>query len=245
MSKAHYSSQEIGHFGLAENYYCHFTSPIRRYPDIIIHNLVKNYLLDKKTFDYNYLKSYLDKMAITTSDLEVRADQLEREVDDLLSCKYISKYIGKSFSGKIVSFIKKGVFIELDNGIEGYLPFYLSNFESLSYQLVKDTLISFKTKDKTYSFGSQIDVVPLSVNLSRKEITFTTKSFFDKYAFNLSQIERDNLVLSGINLKDISRDFDIKNDKKKKKFVYNKKNIKARNSHHERKRYSRKTYRSK
>lgn len=244
MSKAHYSSQEIGHFGLAENYYCHFTSPIRRYPDIIIHNLVKDYLLDKKTFDYNYLKSYLDKMAITTSDLEVRADQLEREVDDLLSCKYMSKYIGKLFSGKIVSFIKKGIFIELDNGIEGFLPFYLSNFESLSYQLVKDTLISFKTKDKTYSFGSKIDVVPLSVNLSRKEITFTTKSFFDKYAFNLSQIERDYLVLSGINLKDISRDFDIKNDKKKKKFVYNKKNIKAKNNH-ERKRYSRKTYRSK
>ena len=253
MSKARYSIEEYGHFGLAEPYYCHFTSPIRRYPDIIIHNLVKDYLIDKKVFDYNYLKRYLEKMASHTSDLEVRADQLEREVDDLLSCKYMSKFIGKQFSGKIVSFIRKGAFVELDNGIEGFLPFYLTNFESPSYQIIKDTLVGVKVKDKQYSFGSIIDVVPLSVNIQRNEITFATKSFFDKYAYNLSQKEKDELVLSGIRIKEMTKDFNIKStsrnrnnkeirdsrERNNKKRFNNKKNFKSKGRRNEKQKYRR------
>ena len=241
MSKARYSVEEFGHFGLAEPYYCHFTSPIRRYPDIIIHNLVKDYLIDKKVFDYNEEKRYLEKKASLTSDLEIRADQLEREVDDLLSCKYMSKYIGKQFSGKIVSFIRKGAFVELDSGIEGFLPFYLTNFDTPSYQIIKDTLVGVKTKDKQYSFGSRIDVVPLSVNISRNEITFTTKSFFDKYAYNLSQKGRDELVLSGIRIKDITKDFTTRNSqvRKKNNRFNNKKNFKSKGRRNEKQKYRR------
>ena len=257
MSKARYSPEEKGHFGLGELYYCHFTSPIRRYPDIVIHNLIKDYLLSKKSFDNRYLTKYIDNMGKVTSDLEIRADMLEREVDDLESCKYMHRFLGKTFTGKIISFIKKGMFIELDNGIEGFLPFHLTNFESINYQIVKDTLISFKTKDKSYSFGSKMEVVVLSVNVDRKEITFSTKSFFDKYAYSLSEKERDDLVYLGVRIKDNNtRDYKILNERKnnnssRKEYSRNKKryNNHSRNfkgKRHEGKRKRRwKTYRYK
>ena len=218
MSKARYSPEEKGHFGLGELYYCHFTSPIRRYPDIVIHNLVKDYLLNKKNFDNRYLTKYVEDMGKVTSDLEVRADNIEREVDSLESCKYMHQYLGKTFSGKVISFIRKGMFIELDNGIEGFLPFHLTNFESPSYQIIKDTLISFKTKDKSYSFSSKIEVVVLSVNVDRKEITFATKSFFDKYAYSLSEKEREDLVYLGVRIKDNTKDYKVLNSRDRKPY---------------------------
>ena len=242
MSKARYSPEEKGHFGLAELYYCHFTSPIRRYPDIVIHNLVKDYLLSKKRFDYKFLEKQMEHLGSVTSDLEVRADLVEREVDDLESCKYMHKFLGKTFQGKIISFIRKGAFIELDNGIEGFLPFHLTNFETPSYQVIKDTLIAVKTKDKTYSFGSKIEVVVLSVNIDRQEITFTTKSFFDKYAYSLSEKEREDLVYLGVRVDKLTRDYKVLNDRRANKKEHNnyngrKKKINKFNHHFKGKKY--------
>ncbi len=197
MSKAKYSPEEKGHFGLAEFEYCHFTSPIRRYPDDIIHRLVKEYLIDGKTFDYDEVYEDLERLGELTSAEEVRADVIERTVDDLECCKYMNNHIGEQYHGKVSTLLAKGMFVETDLGIEGFLP----------YQCIQGDYYKFnergfsaegKKSNTVYTIGTPIDVKVMSVSFERLDIDFATPEYYDSHKVTISEEGRKDLENQGI-----------------------------------------------
>jgi ribonuclease R len=120
MMQARYSPENVGHFGLAAEYYCHFTSPIRRYPDLQIHRIIKEHLNGKiDEGRANKLISLVDYASKQSSETERIAQEAEREVDDLKKAEYMLDRIGEEFSGYISSVTSFGMFVELPNTIEG------------------------------------------------------------------------------------------------------------------------------
>ena len=123
MQKAKYAPDCLGHFGLAAVYYCHFTSPIRRYPDLTIHRIIKEYL--RKQLD-DTKKQKLKKFVVSSSNqssvTELAAERAERDVDDYFKARYMKNKIGNEYEGIISGVINFGFFVELDNTIEGFVP---------------------------------------------------------------------------------------------------------------------------
>lgn len=197
MAKARYSPEELGHFGLAELEYCHFTSPIRRYPDDIIHRLVKEYLLDKKPFDYDELAQHLEDMGDNLSDCEVKADSIERECDDLESAKYMSTRIGTLYHAKVMALVQRGMFLETDIGIEGFLAYHCMHGDYFHYDERSFAAYGEQT-DISFSIGTPIDVKVLSVDVDKREIDFATPEFYDSHALNLSDDQKEELAHNGV-----------------------------------------------
>ena len=146
MQQAKYTVDCIGHFGLAARFYCHFTSPIRRYPDLIIHRIIKEFLhgrLDEKR--QGHFSSILPAVATETSKLERREDEVEREADKMKKAEYMKKHIGEVYDGVISGVTGWGFYVELPNTIEGLVhvstltdDYY--HFNELTYQLVGERL---------------------------------------------------------------------------------------------------------
>jgi ribonuclease R len=201
MAKARYTPEELGHFGLSEWDYCHFTSPIRRYPDDIIHRLVKDYLIDHKEFEYNDLLSYLENMGETMSDLESKADSIQREVDDLEAAKYMTQHIGELYHGKVVGMVQRGMFVQTDLGIEGFLAYHCMHGDYFKYN-EKAFAVFGKMTDISFSIGTKIDIKVLAANPDKEEVDFATPEFYDQYALDLSEAERESLSLNGIKVVD-------------------------------------------
>lgn len=123
MQKARYSTANIGHFGLSSEFYCHFTSPIRRYPDLMVHRLLKA-AINNKT-DEKFVSKYralCDAAANQSSEREVAAERSERDIDDYYKALYMTKHIGEQFEGIISGVISAGIFVELKNTVEGFIP---------------------------------------------------------------------------------------------------------------------------
>ena len=156
MAKARYDEQCLGHFGLADEYYTHFTSPIRRYPDLMVHRLIRTYLFKKDIHDetLKHYGSIMQNIADKTSALERKAIDIEREVDDMKMAEYMEDHIGETFEGIISSITNFGMFVELSNTIEGLIKMEdLSDdyyfFDEINLQLVgKRTGKRFKMSDK-------------------------------------------------------------------------------------------------
>ena len=109
----------MGHFGLALDFYSHFTSPIRRYPDLQIHRIMKEIILKNYSPERkSHYQEILPKVARRSSETSDRAEKMEYKVRDMLACKYMSDKIGEIFTGKISGMIEKGFFVELPNTIE-------------------------------------------------------------------------------------------------------------------------------
>ena len=163
MQRAEYSSVCNGHFGLASKYYSHFTSPIRRYPDLLIHRIIKCYLsgnLTKSKMDY--YNEILPSLALDCSVLERKAEEAERNDVKEKKAIYMKSFIGQRFEGTIsFTFDKKGLFVALDNTVEGFVP--LRKFPG-EYVYVKDsfTYINKKTK-KALSLGDRVLIEVLKV----------------------------------------------------------------------------------
>lgn len=125
MSHARYDIKALGHFGLSVTYYCHFTSPIRRYPDLEVHRILKRYmkeqLPDENEKSRLNINSY--KSAVQSSEREIIAESAEREVDKIKSVEYMKAFVGEVFNGKVSGMIGSGLFIQLDNLTEGFLPY--------------------------------------------------------------------------------------------------------------------------
>ncbi len=119
MQKARYEDQCLGHYGLASEYYTHFTSPIRRYPDLIVHRLIRTYLFENNLEKANHFERVLPSIAEQSSNRERVAIEIEREVDDMKMAEYMSKHIGEEFEGMISSVTHFGFFVELPNTIDG------------------------------------------------------------------------------------------------------------------------------
>ncbi|EHJ01827.1 ribonuclease R [Clostridium sp. DL-VIII] len=172
MMQAKYAPECSGHFGLAAQYYCHFTSPIRRYPDLQIHRIIKEYLhgeMDEKRI--NKLKNIVGYAAKQSSEMERKAQDAEREVDDLKKAEYMQERIGEEFEGVISSVTSFGVFVELPNTIEGLVhitdlddDYYIFNEAHLS-------LIGERTK-KLYKLGDKVKVECVHVDITNREVFF-------------------------------------------------------------------------
>ena len=119
--KAKYSHECLGHYGLAMHYYCHFTSPIRRYPDLLTHRIIKRVLINPTNLegDLTHFNQILPNASDMCSKQERKAIECERAVNDMLSAWYMSKYKDKFMEGTITSVTSFGMFVTLDNGIEG------------------------------------------------------------------------------------------------------------------------------
>ncbi len=172
MQKAKYSHQLDIHFGLGARYYTHFTSPIRRYPDLILHRLIHAFLLDE-TDDYqetvNYYNRALVEIAKHTSDQERKAIQLERDVAKLKSCEFMQNQIGKYFPATITQMMPSGMFITLHDGVEGFVPLRLLN----DYYTFDDNFLMFVGKKGTrYKLGDTVIVELVNVNMMERKIDF-------------------------------------------------------------------------
>lgn len=172
MKQAKYTTVSTGHFGLATHYYCHFTSPIRRYPDLQIHRIIKDNLRgrmnDKKILHYEKI---LDEVASRSSKLERRAEEAERETDKLKKVEYMSEHIGEVFEGVISGVTEWGFYVELPNTVEGLVhvttltdDYY--HYDERSYELVGENTNS------RYKLGQKIKVYVASTDKIVRTIDF-------------------------------------------------------------------------
>lgn len=172
MKKAIYSTNNIGHFGLGSKYYTHFTSPIRRFPDLTVHSLLRTYLfenrLDTQTIDF--LSNYLITVADQASQTEQEAVEAEREVDDMKMAEYMENHIGEKYCGIITTVTKFGMFVRLDNLIEGLV--HISTLPGF-YEYVPESLsLISKDKNKNYRIGDKINIIVTNANKANGQIDF-------------------------------------------------------------------------
>ncbi|MBE6051753.1 MAG: ribonuclease R [Clostridium sp.] len=172
MMQARYSPECTGHFGLAAQYYCHFTSPIRRYPDLQIHRIIKEYIngkLDEKRM--KKLTTMVDYASKQSSETERVAQQAEREVDDLKKAEYMLDRLGEEFEGMISSVTSFGMFVELPNTIEGLVHITALDDDYYVYNENHLCLIGERTK-KVYRLGDSVKVKCSKVDIPNREIFF-------------------------------------------------------------------------
>ena len=137
MKQAKYTAENTGHFGLAAQYYCHFTSPIRRYPDLQIHRIIKDNLRGRMNQDkVNHYEAILDEVAKKSSERERLAEEAERETVKLKKVEYMEKHLGEEFEGVISSITKWGVYVELPNTIEGLI--HVTNMRDDHYNYIEE-----------------------------------------------------------------------------------------------------------
>ena len=171
MSKARYFEQPLGHFGLALEDYCHFTSPIRRYPDTAIHRIMSDLVegVSTKKIEKNY-KHFVKEAAAKSSSCEIRAMKAERDAEKCYMAEFMQIHIGEVFAGKISGAIQTGVFVELENGIEGFVS--VEYFPGYGFEF--DGIMSFKNKKTgiSMSIGDPIDIKVLMADVSSGKIDF-------------------------------------------------------------------------
>lgn len=177
LPKALYSPKNEGHFWLGLEYYSHFTSPIRRYPDLQIHRIIKEKLHGKITPKrILHYKNILKKVAEDSSERERDADKVERRVDDLMKVKYMSDKIGQVFEGKISGMIAKGFFVELEDTVEGFVDILSIGDEKEKKSLwdFYDAELKFKNikTGKIFQFWEQVKVKLISADLESLRIDF-------------------------------------------------------------------------
>lgn len=156
MKKAFYSTQCDGHFGLSYQYYCHFTSPIRRYPDLIIHRIIKKVLageMDQKAVD-NFEKKTIDAAQIS-SDTEKKAMELERDVEKYKKAEYIKNFVGRKYTGVISGVTEFGVYVQLENTIEGMARLDSFRDDYYIYDAKRYRIIG-ETTNNVYALGQKV-----------------------------------------------------------------------------------------
>ena len=172
MMRAKYSPECVGHFGLAAKYYCHFTSPIRRYPDLQIHRIIKEFINGKIDDDRSKkLTALVDYAARQSSERENIATEAEREVDDLKKAEYMLDRIGEEFEGIVSSVTSFGMFVELPNTIEGLIHITALDDDYYIYDENHLCLMGERTK-KIYRLGDFVKVRCSKVDIPNREIYF-------------------------------------------------------------------------
>ncbi len=172
MKQAKYTTDNDGHFGLATRYYCHFTSPIRRYPDLQIHRIIKeNLRLGMTEKRLNHYNKILPEVAVHSSAMERRADEAEREVEKLKKAEYMKQFIGETFEGVISGITTWGIYVELPNTIEGMVRVVNLRGDYYYYDEEQYMMIGEHTK-KTYKLGEKVKVVVDSVDKILRTIDF-------------------------------------------------------------------------
>ena len=170
MKKAIYSPNNIGHFGLASTNYTHFTSPIRRFPDLTVHRLLRTYLFEKRldieTINYN--QKYLVDVAENSSEREVEAAEAERDVLAMKMAEYMESHVGEEYIGIISGVTNFGLFIQLDNLIEGLV--HISTLDGY-YEYIPE-LLSLISENKRYRIGDTVKVKVINASKENSAIDF-------------------------------------------------------------------------
>lgn len=173
MDKAIYDPKNIGHFGIASSCYTHFTSPIRRYPDTTIHRLLKNYFFSKDGITEEktaHFESILPDICLHASERERASVTCEREVESMKMAEYMEGHLGEEFEGMVSSITNFGMFVVLDNLIEGLVPLTLMD-DYYVYDLKTESLIGQKSH-KRYMIGDRVLVSVLSASKQERKIDF-------------------------------------------------------------------------
>lgn len=169
MQKAKYSPTDIGHFGLSLSHYCHFTSPIRRYPDLIVHRILKDFLSGQADVEEKY-GEFVFEAAEKASETERNAIEAERAVDDYYKILYMSGHVGEEFSGIVSGVMPFGIFVELSNGIEGLIK--IENLP-LKRNFVCDKKTYTLTDGKTtFKLGQTVKITVAGVNYGDRRAEF-------------------------------------------------------------------------
>lgn len=170
MSKARYAKESLGHFGLAFDFYSHFTSPIRRYPDLIAHRYLRRYIFENNREITEGMIERFDEIAKQSSKTERKAMEAEREIMDIKKAEYMEQFVGDTFTGIVSSILKFGMFVELPNTVEGLI--HISTFsEPMNYDEKNIQLVGVYT-DKIYNIGMEVNVKLVKVNKVLGKIDF-------------------------------------------------------------------------
>ena len=171
---AKYDYENKGHFGIASKFYCHFTSPIRRYPDLFIHRVISKYLENNYVLDdeeYNLLEKQAEDRSVKSSEREKVATEVEREALKMKMAEYMEERIGEEYDAIISSITSFGVFAELENTIEGLIRFENLGDEYFIYDEERKIIIGEIT-NKTYKIGDKIRIRVIRASKELKEIDF-------------------------------------------------------------------------
>lgn len=163
MERAFYSTEPIAHFGLASTFYCHFTSPIRRYPDLMVHRLLK---------DPHAMETHLQWLAKHSSKMERLAETAERDSVELKLCEYLAERVGEVFVGTISTVVARGLYVRLESTIEGFVRFDLVHDEYHQFDSMKQTLVGEET-GRTYRIGQQLRVRVEEVDPRERKVSFS------------------------------------------------------------------------
>ncbi len=186
MKQAKYTTENTGHFGLATQYYCHFTSPIRRYPDLQIHRIIKETLRGKMTEKkIAHYEKILPEVASRSSQRERRADEAERETDKLKKVEYMSEHIGETFEGVISSITSWGIYVELPNTVEGMI--HVTNlvddyyyYDESAYEMI------WEATQKCYKLGQTLQVVVANTDKLLRTIDFVLQENKELYGLDIT-----------------------------------------------------------
>lgn len=222
MMKARYSPICLGHFGIASENYCHFTSPIRRYPDLQIHRIIKQYLngVPKQELKIKY-QPIVERASEHSSETERNADEAERAVDDYKKAVFMTKFVGEEFDAIISGVQEFGIFVELDNGIEGLVK--LDDLPKDDYVYDDMNLTLFGAYNH-YTIGDNVKVVLASSNPVLRHIDFTLAGVKNEIGNNVINKNADKKS-RGKSLKILGKN--SKSSKKSQKNVKNSKNFKT------------------
>ena len=180
LKQARYEPNCVGHFGLAAKYYCHFTSPIRRYPDLQIHRIIKEQLNNKLTQKrQEQLSGIVDYASTQSSERERAAELAERDVHDYYKACYMADKVGQEFEGIVSSVTNFGMFVELENTVEGLIRLANMADDYYIYDDMTYTIIGERTK-KTYKIGDPVRIRVDKVNVDFREIDFALLGKIDE-----------------------------------------------------------------
>ena len=171
---AKYEAENKGHFGIASKYYCHFTSPIRRYPDLFIHRIISKYLENDYMLNEFWIKKYekrAEKRAENCSERERTATKVEREAEDIKKAEYMENKIGEEYEGIVSSVTNFGIFVELDNTIEGLIRYENLGDEYFIYNEERREAIG-EQSHKVYKIGDKVKIRVADANKLLRKIDF-------------------------------------------------------------------------
>ena len=172
LKQAKYSVECGEHFGLASKYYTHFTSPIRRYPDLQIHRIIKENLFSQENEKrFAHYSRILPDVAMQSSLRERRADEAERDCMKLKKCQYMKNFLGESFPGTISGLTEYGIYVTLENGIEGMIPLRMLNDDYFVF-IEKELITRGERSGKTFRIGDSMSVLVYAVDTLSRTIDF-------------------------------------------------------------------------
>lgn len=177
MMKAKYTTKNLGHYGLCMEYYCHFTSPIRRYPDLMVHRILKELILHPIDFNkrYAYYENQLENIAILNSNSERKAIDCEREVDNMMKAWYMSYHLKEQFEGIVVGIMNFGMFIALKNGVEGMVSVKTMD----GYFDFDDKKQTLTDGTRTYTLGDKVEVIVMYASKEKSKVELVlTKDYY-------------------------------------------------------------------